>query len=292
MKQNVAIEPVITSPAGAEEAKAPRPRRRMKRRLAVHGVQVLILVGFIGIWQLAADNNWIDVFLYGKPSQIPTQLHTWFSHGTAYGSIWHQISVTMQETVYGFLIGSAAGIVLGVSLGRVAFLAEVFGPYIKVFNSIPRIVLGAMFVVWFGLGQTGKVALAVVLVFFAVFFNAFQGTVEVDRNLINNARILGANPLQVTWQVVIPSALTWIIASLHVAFGFALIGAVVGEMLGAQGGIGLLIHDGQNNFNPAAMYAGTLIVAVMALLAEFLITRLEKRLLSWRPPSQQELASF
>ena len=126
--------------------------------------------------------------------------------------------------------------------------------------------------------------LAVVLVFFGVFFNAFQGTREVDRNLLSNARILGASRLQTIRHVVLPSAFTWILASLHISFGFALIGAVVGELLGADKGMGLLIRNAQNNFNPNGVLAGMVVIAVIALVAEGLITALEKRLLRWRPP--------
>jgi NitT/TauT family transport system permease protein len=106
----------------------------------------------------------------------------------------------------------------------------------------------------------------------------------VDRNLIANARILGASQQKVTWQVVMPSAMTWIIASLHIAFGFALIGAIVGELIGAQRGLGLLIDNARGTFNPNGVYAGMFIIAVIALVAEWLITLLEKRLLRWRPP--------
>jgi NitT/TauT family transport system permease protein len=120
-------------------------------------------------------------------------------------------------------------------------------------------------------------------VFFGVFFNAFQGTREVDRNLIANARILGASEWRVTSQVVLPSAMTWIVASLHAAFGFALIGAIVGEVLGAQAGLGQLIQQAQGNFNANGVYAGIIIIAALALVAEFLITRFEKRVLRWRP---------
>ena len=151
-------------------------------------------------------------------------------------------------------------------------------------NSIPRIVLGAIFTVAFGFGMQSKVLLAVVLVFFGVFFNAFQGTREVDRNLMSNARILGASRWQVTRQVVLPSAFTWILASLHVSFGFALIGAIVGELLGADHGLGLLIRSAQNNFNMNGVLAGMVLIAIIALVAEFLITLLEKRILRWRPP--------
>jgi NitT/TauT family transport system permease protein len=131
-----------------------------------------------------------------------------------------------------------------------------------------------------------------VLVFFVVFFNAYQGVREVDQNLINNARVLGASKMQVTRNVVLPSALTWIIASLHVAFGFAIIGAIVGEFLGAQKGLGLVIATSQNNFNPNGVFAAMLIIAVVALTAEGIIGWLERRLLGWRPPSTAEAAGI
>jgi len=130
-----------------------------------------------------------------------------------------------------------------------------------------------------------------VLVFFVVFFNAFQGVREVDRNLLANARVLGASRLQVTRHVILPSALTWIIASLHVAFGFAVIGAIVGEFLGAQQGLGVVISSAQGTLNADGVFAAMLIIAVVALTAEFLIDHLERRLLAWRPPSPSEASS-
>lgn len=265
-------------------------RRNLRRRSTVLGIQIVLVVVVLGAWELCARQKWIDTFLYGQPTGVWHQLVDWFQNGTQVGSIWEQFQVTFEEAVLGFLIGSVAGIVLGVVLGRVPLLAAVFGPFIKLFNSIPRIVLAAIFVLWFGLNMSGKVATAVVLVFFIVFFNAFQGTREVDKNLIANARILGASGWKVTTQVVLPSAFTWIIASLHVAFGFALIGAVVGELLGAQKGLGLLINQAKGSFNPNGVYAGTILVAVMALVAELLITLLERRLLAWRPSNDRDVA--
>jgi NitT/TauT family transport system permease protein len=186
------------------------------------------------------------------------------------------------------VLGFVFGVLAGVLLGQVRFLAEVLSPFIKVANAIPRIVLGSLFTVALGLGVTSKVALASVLVFFVVFFNAFQGVREVDRNLLANVRVLGASRLAITRHVVLPSALTWIIASLHVAFGLAIIGAIVGEFLGAQHGLGLVIATAQNNFNPNGVFGAMFIIAVLALTAEGLIGLLERRLLSWRPPSQTE----
>jgi sulfonate transport system permease protein len=181
--------------------------------------------------------------------------------------------------------------VVGVLLGQFRFLSEVLSPYIKAVNALPRIVLGALFVIVLGLGISSKIVLAAFLVFFVVFFNAYQGVREVDGNLVNNARILGASRLQVIRNVVLPSAMTWIIASLHVAFGFAVIGAIVGEVLGAQHGLGVLITDSQNNFNTDGIFAGMIIIGLIALVAEWLISLLERRLLAWRPQTSSEASA-
>jgi NitT/TauT family transport system permease protein len=279
----------VGAAAGDEAAITARARRKLRRhRGLVWAARAATFVVLIGSWQLLTNAKIVDPFFWGQPTGIVQQLNDWVQHGTAYGSIWLQIWTTMKEALLGFLYGVVAGVLAGVVLGQVRFLAEVLGPYIKVMNAIPRIVLGSLFTVALGLGTTSKVLLAAVLVFFVVFFNAFQGVREVDRNLLANARVLGASRLQITRHVVLPSALTWIIASLHVAFGLSIIGAIVGEFLGAQKGLGLVIANAQGNFNPNGVFGAMLIIAVLALTAEGLIGLLERRLLSWRPPSQTE----
>jgi NitT/TauT family transport system permease protein len=284
-----AIDAIGPQAVAEEDAIAAGVRGRIRhKRTLVWAARAATLVLVIGSWQLLTSAKIVDPFFWGQPSGIVKQLNDWVRHGTAYGSIWLQIWITMKEAVLGFAFGVAAGVVTGVVLGQIPFLADVLGPYIKVVNAVPRIVLGSLFTVALGLGSTPKVALASVLVFFVVFFNAFQGVREVDRNLLANARVLGASRSAITRHVVLPSALTWIIASLHVAFGLAIIGAIVGEFLGAQKGLGLVIATSQNNFNPDGVFGAMLIIAVLALTAEGLIGLLERRLLSWRPPSQAE----
>jgi NitT/TauT family transport system permease protein len=263
-------------------------RQARRRRWLVWGGRAALAVIIIGGWQLFTHLKIVDPFFWGQPTGIVKQLRDWINHGTEYGSIWLQIWVTMKEALLGFLFGVAAGVVFGVVLGMIPFLAEVLGPFIKVVNAIPRIVLGSLFTVALGLGTSSKVLLAAVLVFFVVFFNAFQGVREVDRNLVNNARVLGASRLQIARNVVLPSSLTWIIASLHVAFGFSIIGAIVGEFLGSQKGLGLVIATSQNNFNPNGVFGAMVIIAILALTAESLIGLLERRVLAWRPPSVSE----
>src|SRR6266705_1673159 len=271
----------VTTPESQGVPSATAARRR--RRIVVNMLRVLLLVVIIGGWELTTRVGIIDPFFWGQPSGIWAQIVTWVTKGTAQGPLWQQIVVTLEETILGFAIGVVLGVVFGVVLGRNRFLADVLGPYIKAANSIPRVVLGSIFVIGLGLGMQYKVALAVVLVFFIVFFNAFQGVREVDRNLLANARILGASQRRITTEVIIPSALTWIIASLHTSFSFALVGAVVGEFLGSTQGIGLMIQTAQGAFNANGVFAAMVILAAIALIMEALITSLENRLVSWRP---------
>jgi NitT/TauT family transport system permease protein len=282
MTTDSGTQSVTTSPRPRDADARYRANRR-NRRILVHLSQAAVLVAVLGGWQLFAQGDPRAVILYGVPSGIADRLATWTTQGTAIGSLGDQIVTTLKESLLGFAIGTALGIVCGIALGRIRFLADVFGPFIKVLNAVPRIVLGSVFVLAFGLGLESKILLVIVLVFFGVFFNAFQGTREVDRNFIANASILGASRWQVTRQVVLPSAFTWIIASLHVSFGFALIGAIVGEFLGGYSGLGVLIKNAQGTFDANGVWAAMVIMGVVALIAEWLITRLERRLLRWRP---------
>ncbi len=276
--------------SGSDEASiAAQARSRIKR----HKVQVMlgqagIAVFVIAGWQIAAMTGFIDPFFFGSPVGIVQRLYDWVLNGTAYGPFWLQIWITLEEALLGFIVGVSSGIVVGVTLGEIPYLAEVVGPYIKIVNALPRIVLGSIFVMWLGLGLSSKVLLAAVLVFFVVFFNAFQGVRSVDRNLVANARILGASRLQVVWNVVFPSAMTWIIASLHVALGFSIIGAIVGEFLGSEKGLGLVIATAQNTFDANGVFGAMLVIGALALSAEWVMAKIEKRLLAWQPVSANE----
>ncbi|MEA5453986.1 ABC transporter permease [Sinomonas sp. JGH33] len=281
-------------PAAEIAAKARRANQRRKVWIWVGRVALAVVI--IGGWQLCTNvkpdgkHPLVDPFFFGMPTQIWDSLVALFTNteDASFGSIWENIWVTGQEAILGFLLGTGVGIVLGLLLGSNRYLSAVVGPYIRIVNSIPRIILGSIFIVAFGLGTFPKVLLAAVLVFFVVFFNAFQGVREVDQNLVANVRVLGASPFQVAMHVTIPSAMTWIIASLHTAFGFAIIGALVAEVLGAQQGLGLIISQAQGKFDPDTVFACMIIIAVITLVAEFLIGLLEHTLLKWRPPNKSE----
>lgn len=265
------------------EIEAAAVKATQKRIRTVYFWRYFILIAFLGSWELLARHKIIDEFFYSRPTAIMDRIYEWCTEGTAEGPLWFHLWVTMEESLLGFFSGAIAGVVAGIALGRNRMLADIFSVYIKVINSIPRVVLAPIFIMIFGLGLTSKVALSFVMVFFVVFSNAFQGVREADRNLLANAQILGAKGWQLTSSVVIPSAMSWIFASLHVSFGFAIVGAIVGEFVGSRFGIGLLINVARGSFDAAGMYASIIIIMVVALLAEYLMTVLENRLAKWRP---------
>ncbi|WP_328784842.1 ABC transporter permease [Streptomyces canus] len=285
---------VSTAPVkdGSPISAAAAARSAVRRRTAlVWAGRIGLAVFVLGGWQAFTAWGIVDKFFFGQPSGIAQRLVDLFRQGTEFGSFYANIWTTIQEALAGFALGAVTGVVFGVALGQSRFLADVLGPYIKMVNAIPRIVLGSIFIVAFGIGVLPKILLAAVLVFFIVFFNAFQGVREVDRNILANTKVLGASQWQIIRHVTVPSALTWIIASLHSAFGFAIVGALVGEVLGAQSGLGLVIKTAQNNFDPNGVFATMLVISVIVLGAEWLIGKLEHRLLSWRPPAPSEAAN-
>src|ERR1700682_3174925 len=283
--------PPVAVPA-IDDPAAQRRRSQRRRRVLVQVLRLVTAVVWIGSWELTTRIGLVDKFFFGQPSGVFEQLRIWVTEGTALGPLWLQVAATMEETILGFIVGSVAGVVVGVLLGRNRLLADVMSPYIKAANSIPRVVLGALFAISLGLDIRSKIATAAVLVFFVVFFNAFQGVREVDKNLVANARILGANSRRLTTEIVIPSAMSWIVASLHISFGLGLArgGAVVGERFGATAGVGQLIYNAEHNFDANGVFAGMLLLATVALVAESGLTMLESRLITWRPNPVTDVA--
>src|ERR1700737_218713 len=274
-------DPASATELVGEELAADLRERRWARIERI--LQVVVFAVIVGGWELSARTGLADPFFFGQPSGIANTIWRWTTRGTPAGPLWQHITVTLEETILAFFIGVLIGVVAGFALARNRILAAVFGPYVRMGNAIPRVILGSIFVIWLGLGMASKVALGVTLTFFVVFFNAFQGVREVDPNLVNNARILGASPRQLSFDVMLPSALTWITTSLHTSFGFALIGAVVGEFLGATHGLGYLVATAQGAFNTNGVFAAMVILSAVALIADALMTKLEHRLTPWRP---------
>jgi NitT/TauT family transport system permease protein len=253
-------------------------QRHASTRTAVVVARLSLLAVVLAGWQAGASLAFIDPFFFSRPSDILGRIVGWI----ASGSLWPHLAITLEESLVGLVIGAALGIGLGFALARSTFLADVLDPYIKMLNAIPRVVLAPMFLLWFGLGIWSKVALAVTLVFFVMFFSTFQGVRDADRVLVDNVRMLGASERQLVRHVLVPSALTWIFSSLQTSLGFAMVGAVVGEYLGAARGLGYVISQAEGTFDTTGVFAGMTVLAVVVVIVSAGVTRLERWLLRWK----------
>ena len=199
--------------------------------------------------------------------------------------IYRHLGTTLLETVLAFVIGTLLGLACGLWLALAPTASLVFDPYIKAAKSMPRVILAPIFALWFGLGIWSKVALAVTLVFFIVFFNVYQGVREVSPVVLANARMLGANQRQLLRTVYLPSATSWVFSSLHTSVGLAFVGAVVGEYLGSARGVGYLILQAEGTFDVNTVFAGIVVLTAFALVLDGIVGVLEKRLMKWQPRS-------
>ncbi|WP_262106505.1 ABC transporter permease [Arthrobacter sp. Marseille-P9274] len=267
-------------PAPGQGTAAARARRSNGTSDGLMRVYQLVLAAVVlGAWELLGRAGIIDEFFFPLPSDILATVWSWISTGYVFPHLW----ITLQEALLAFAVGAAAGLFLGFLLARVRFLERLFDPFLQMFNALPRVVLAPIFLLWFGLGIWSKVAFGFTLVFFIVFFNTLEGVKNVDRVLVDNARMLGASEKQLLRHVFIPSALTWIFSSLHISVGFAITGAVVGEYLGASAGVGYAIAQAQGVFDTQGVFAGMFILMIVVLIIDLLVNRLEKHLLRWRP---------
>ncbi len=257
----------------------PLPGARGGRGALTLVLQLGVFVVVAGGWELLARTGLIDPFFFSQPSAIALKTWEWMESGY----IWPHLAVTLAEAMLAFVIGTVAGLGCGFAFARVDLLARIFDPYIRILNALPRVILAPILILWFGLGMASKVALGVTLVFFVVFFNTFQGIREVDPVILNNARMLQATDRQMMRHVYLPSAMAWIFSSLHTSIGFALVGAVVGEYIGAARGIGYVVAQAQGIFDTASVFAGLILTSAVVLLIDLGIHRLERYLLRWRP---------
>ncbi len=262
--------------------------------------QALVLVIFFIIWHLTTRNPQ-TAFFFGEPIKVLQRVWQWFTVGsgslevgfgdhtwftmTFPAEIYSHLLITLTETMLAFGIGTVFGLAVGLWLALSPLTSAILDPYIKASNAMPRVILAPIFAMWFGLGIWSKVALAVTLVFFIVFFNVYQGVKEVSPVVLANARMLGANQRQLLRTVYLPSATSWVFSSLHTSVGLAFVGVIVGEYLGSARGVGYLILQAEGAFDINTVFAGILVLTAFALVLDTVVGMIEKRLMKWQPKS-------
>jgi len=259
-----------------EERQAPR-----SEFLTVLAWRAAIVVICLAAWEFASGRL-IKPFWISSPSEIWRQLSVW----VATGQLWLHVEVTLSETLMGFAFGAISGVAVGLALGLNRRLAAVLDPFIVAFYSLPKIALAPLFILWFGVGLTSKVVLATFVVFFLVFYNTYAGTLAVEAELIDVLRLMGARRGQIIRKVILPSALIWIFTGMKSSVPYALIGAVVGEMMASNKGLGYLIEAAAGQYDTGGVFAALFVLMIIATGLHELLKQSERLMLRWREETQ------
>jgi NitT/TauT family transport system permease protein len=272
----------VAAPVASESAASP-VRARPARRLPVQkdwpawiivGVQLGILLGAIAWWEAAASAGFVDAFFWSQPSAILKTLQIFFTTGDA----WTDIGFTFRSTIIGFLIGTIAGSALGLSFWWSRNYAAIVQPYIICFESLPKLALAPLIVLVFGIGLASKVAIATALTLVVSTLTAYAGVKAVDPDGEKLFYSLGATRMQVFRKLVIPSCLPWIISVLRVNIGLALTGAVVGEFIASQHGLGRAILYAGQTYDIALVWVAVLVLSTLAVVMYVTVSWIERAL--------------
>ncbi|MGY1722263.1 ABC transporter permease [Blastococcus sp. SYSU DS0533] len=269
-------DPLTEAEAEAGRARKDRRARNAHRRNVIL-IQIAVIAGFLGLWELAAGRL-IDDLLISRPSEIFPTFWTWVTNG----DLFYHASSTLKDAVMGLLAGGLAGLIVGAVLGQSERLAEIFEPFITALYTLPKHALIPLFIMWVGIGTELRVLTAAVIVFFLVFFNTFFGIKDVSRALINSVRVMGGSNLDVMARVRLPSALIWVVAALKLAVPQAIVGVVVAEMLAGDRGLGYLVARNAGLFNSKGTFAAIFALLIIGFVIDRLMTLVTKRPLQWK----------
>ena len=267
----------VAVPAGIEAVLHERRRRQRRDRLE-RLVTVTSPIALLLVWELVAILQLVDVRFFPRPSLVTTQLISM----AATGELWQHLSVTLLRILVGFVIGAAAGVVVGLVMGGSRWVRAVLNPMMASIYPIPKIAIFPLILLVFGLGETSKYVTVAIAVFFLVLFPTITGVMGIPRIYVDAAENLGARGLRFYRRIALPGALPSIFTGLRVGLGVALIIIVGVEFVGATSGIGYLIWNSWQLFNINRMFAGLLVLAALGHLSSLLLDELQKRLVPWR----------
>jgi NitT/TauT family transport system permease protein len=251
---------------------------KQRSRLAIAGYRALTAVALVVVWDLVLRLGLVTSTFIPSPGEVVLALVR-----LAGADLVRDVGITMYEASAGFVLGTIVGVTVGMVLGTLPRLNEIIAPFITTLNSMPRLALAPVFVLWFGIGATSHIALAFSLVVFIITVNTIAGAVSVDRDWLTLARLLGARRWEVVTKIMIPATIPWIVAAMRLAWAYALSAAIVGEMFLGQGGLGFIIARSSGTFDLAETFAGLGVAVVFAWLVDNAIRLGERKLLRWQP---------
>ena len=247
-------------------------------------LQTLAIAGLFAAWQIGASAGWVSEFLVGAPFGIGRDIVS----GIADGSLFYDTWITVYEAILGFAIGTVVGSAVGLSLWYSVFLAKLTEPIIVAVNSVPKIALAPIVILWFGTGLVSKVALAISMTALVALIAAYQGAKDADRDLQSLMASMGADKRQVFYGVVVPSTVPVIISTFRINVGFGLVGAVVGEFMSSKRGLGHIIYDASGLYDLNSVWMGLFVLMAVGFVLYHAIDWLEHRLLPWKLDSGRQ----
>lgn len=258
---------------------------KKQRQLHILLIRCAVIAGFLLLWEFAVKSGRVPAFYTSYPSEICQDLIQF----TVSGDLMKHASITLREAFTGLLYGSIAGISIGVLFGQFPTVCKIFRPIITALHGIPQLTLAPVYILWFGLGLTSKIFLASLMVFFQVFFATIDAIQEMEQKLIESANLLGASKWKTLWYVVLPTCTPWIISGIRTGLGASLIGAIVGEYMGASAGFGWMVAYATSYFKIARVMSCIVILLFVGLALNYILDFVEKKLLRWRPVTNLNL---
>lgn len=249
-----------------------------RQSLLINGGRLLCLICFLGIWQFVSG-RYVNALYISNPVAVWGQTYAWIIDGT----LWDNTSITLEETLLGLFFGATSGILLGFLIGQLDVIGKIIDPFLIAINSIPKVALAPLFIIWFGIDMPMKVILAAVTVFFLVFLNTLAGVRNVDQDLIDAIRLMGGKGRDILFKVIVPSASSYVLVGLHIAIPYALIGAVIGELVATNRGLGALINESSTGFNMAGVFAALLVLTVIAAILNAVVDLIDRKTSRWKP---------
>jgi NitT/TauT family transport system permease protein len=262
---------------GAGSRLAVRPARPARRRILLHAAQIGIVVAFLAAWEIGATNGTVNRFLFASPSMIWEVLRL----RIVSGELFVDIGTTSLEVLLGFVIGALGGSVLGLLLWYSKWVADLTAPFIAAIGAIPVLAIAPMTIIWFGTEITSKVVIVAFSCVVVSLTSSYRGAQRTDTDLLNLMRSFGASRTQAFLKLVVPSAMTWVVSGLKLNVGFAIVGAIVGEYITSDAGVGHMILLGSSNFSVNIVLAGVAVVMVMVLVLTLAVSALERLILNW-----------
>jgi NitT/TauT family transport system permease protein len=249
---------------------------RSQRRGVVWGLRLAVLAIFLAVWQIISGPI-ISTFFISRPSGVMNELWNLISSGL----LLRNLPVTLEEATVGYLAGGLLAILLGVLFGRVRLLGEVFEPFVVAFFSIPKLAIAPLIILWFGIGFNSKVVLAALLTFYMTFWNTYAGVQKVETDLLNVVLVMGASRKQLMREVIFPSSIGWILVGLRMSVPYALMGAVVGEIMAGNRGLGYLVQFSASQFNTAGVFAVLVVLCLLGSAVNQAVAYLGRRSQKW-----------